>query len=183
MNLNEIEIREATGSDFNKVMEVEKLAFGTKEEVNLVADLLEDKSAEPILSLLAFNENRAVGHILFTRAYLIDIKQPLIHLLAPLAVKPEFQRKGVGGFLIRKGLEMLKEKGSELVFVLGHKAYYPKYGFITDAAGLGFYAPYPIPEKDADAWMVQSLTATGLNDYGGYVKCADKLMKQEYWRE
>jgi putative acetyltransferase len=183
MNLKEIVIREANESDFNAVMEVEKLAFCEDGEANLVCDLLSDKSAEPILSLLAFYKNKAIGHILFTKALIENNDSNLIHLLAPLAVLPEFQRMGIGGLLINGGLEMLKEKGSELVFVLGHKAYYPKYGFIPDAKKLGFLAPYPIPEKDADAWMVQSLTEDGLKKLSGKIMVADKLMKPEYWRE
>jgi putative acetyltransferase len=183
MNLNEIEIRIANQKDFTKIMEVEKLAFGSDDEAKLVSDLLEDHSAKPTLSLLALYKNEAIGHILFTKASVEKYEKSVIHLLAPLAVKSEFQKRGVGGLLIQKGLELLKKIGTELVFVLGHKTYYPKYGFIPDAKSLGFQAPYPIPEKDADAWMVQSLTEDGLVKIKGAIKVADKLMKPDYWKE
>tara|TARA_R110000765_G_scaffold426037_1_gene540453 strand:- start:58 stop:387 length:330 start_codon:yes stop_codon:yes gene_type:complete len=107
----------------------------------------------------------------------------LVRILGPLAVKPQYQSRGVGGKLIKKGLEILKEKSSELVFVLGHKKYYPKYGFIPDAGKLGFAAPYPIPTKDANAWMVQSLTPKGLEYNHGKIRCADELNKPEHWKE
>ena len=141
---NDIEIRETKGTDFNDIMLVEELAFGYKKEANLVADLLKDKTAEPILSLLAFYKKKAVGHILFTRIYIDNaINQPLFHILAPLAVIPEFQKQGIGGLLIEAGIDILKEKGSKLVFVLGHMEYYPKYGFIPDAKSLGFKVKIP----------------------------------------
>jgi len=183
MKISEIEISLANEAVFKKVMEVEKLAFGSDEEANLVADLLNDKSARPIFSLLAFYKKEAVGHILFTKASVENQDKPMVHLLAPLAVKPEYQKKGIGGLLIEKGLQILKEYGSELVFVLGHKTYYPKYGFIPDAGSHGFSAPYPIPQKNADAWMVQSLSKNGLDKYNGSIKVANKLMKPEYWLE
>ena len=82
----------------------------------------------------------------------------MMHILAPLAVKPEYQRQGIGGMLIKAGIEKLQEKGSNLVFVLGHKEYYPKYGFIPDANHLGYPAPYPILEEYSDYWMVQPIS-------------------------
>ena len=73
--------------------------------------------------------------------------------------------------------------GSEMVFVLGHMDYYPKFGFIPDAKKLGFPAPYPIPDEFAGAWMVQSLNPDGFVLDKGEVLCALELNKEEYWRE
>ena len=180
-----IQIRETNTKDFNDIMIVEERAFGYVKEAQLTADLLNDKTAEPILSLLAFHEKKAIGHILFTRVYIdeMNTKQPLIHILAPLAVIPEYQNKGVGGSLIREGLNRLKEMGTEMVFVLGHMDYYPKYGFIPDAGKIGFSAPYPIPDEYANAWMVQSLNPKGFVIGGGNVICSNELNKPEHWRE
>ncbi len=184
MQLQKIQIRETGNNDFNDIMEVEKQAFGYDKEAELVAALLTDKSAEPIVSLLAFYNNTAIGHILFTRVYINTAKtQSVFHILAPLAVKPEFQKQGIGGELIKAGLGILKERGTELVFVLGHMEYYPKFGFIPDAGRLGFSAPYPIPEKHANAWMVQALGARSIEEYQGKVICSDELNKPEHWRE
>jgi len=184
MKIQDIQIKVTDNKDFNDIMFVEKQAFGCDKEATLTADLLNDKTAEPILSLLAFDGNKAVGHVLFTRAYMNDMKpQALFHILAPLAVIPEYQKQGIGGMLIKKGLEILKEMGSEMVLVLGHMEYYPKYGFIPDANKLGYSAPYPIPEKFANAWMVQSLNPDGFVIPKGIVICSEKLNEPEHWRE
>ncbi len=184
MKTEDILIRETTISDFNDIMEVEKLAFGYNKEAKLVAELLEDKTADPIVSLLAFDAGNAVGHILFTRAYFDETnEQPMMHILAPLAVKPEYQRQGIGGMLIKAGIQKLREKGSNLVFVLGHKDYYPKYGFIPHASRLGYPAPYPIPEEYSDCWMVQAINQKGFEVGKGKIRCSDVLNKPEHWRD
>ncbi|MFR8834794.1 GNAT family N-acetyltransferase [Bacteroides sp. K03] len=136
------------------------------------------------MSLLARYNGKPVGHILFTKAEIEEATiQPLIHILAPLAVIPDFQKQGIGGLLIRKGIQMLKEKGTKLVFVLGHKEYYPRHGFIQNAQGMGYTTPYPnpTPAEYAEYWMMQALTDEEL--VKGRIKCADALFKPEHWRE
>lgn len=183
-NIN-IQIRETNTNDFNDIMVVEERAFGMVKEAELTAELLGDQTAEPILSLLAFHNKKAIGHILFTRAYIdeMNTEQPLIHILAPLAVIPEYQKQGIGGLLINEGLKRLKEMKSEMVFVLGHMEYYPKFGFIPNAKKLGYPAPYPIPEEYLNAWMVQSLNSKGFAIEKGKVICSNELNKPQHWRE
>lgn len=177
-----MDLREATGSDLDDVISVEREAFARDEIVKLVRDLLDDPSAKPCLSLLAFNENRAVGHVLFTAARLAEVDHVTVSILAPLAVVPDAQRKGIGGKLIEHGLQTLSNDGVDLVFVLGHPEYYPRHGF--QAAGrLGFEAPYPIPDKDAGAWMVQALRPGVMGAVRGKVLCAEALDQPEHWRE
>lgn len=100
----EYNIRETAAADFDMIMEVEKQAFGYDKEARLVAQLLNDETAKPFVSLLAFDKEEAIGHILFTRVYFSDKEvSPMMHILAPLAVKPVYQRRGIGGMLIKKG--------------------------------------------------------------------------------
>lgn len=73
--------------------------------------------------------------------------------------------------------------GSNLIFVLGHKEYYPKYGFIPGAESLGYPAPYPIPAEYADYWMVQPISKKGFEIGKGKIKCSDILNKPEHWRD
>jgi putative acetyltransferase len=176
----------ADESDAARVLRVAERAFGDPEGpvvAALVDALCRDPSAAPRLSLLAFHEDRAVGHILFTRARIAAPGEPpSAAILAPLAVIPECQSRGIGGGLIREGLRRLRESGVDLVFVLGHPGYYPRHGF--EPAGVrGWDAPYPIPEKNADAWMVRALRPDVVGTLRGTVICADAMNRPEYWRE
>ena len=176
-------IREATEKDLNDVLLIERLAFGYDKEANLVRALLYDPSAKPLLSLLAFKKDRAVGHILFTTAQLSDTRDKAsIVILAPLAIVPDAQKQGIGGELIKQGLKRLSRSSVDLVCVLGHPEYYPRFGF-TPAGRLGLEAPYPIPDEYADAWMVQALRPGVIGNISGKVICADALNKPEHWRE
>ena len=176
-------IRQASNSDLNDVLNVERQAFGQDDEAQLVQDLLNDPTAKPTLSLLAFKEDQPVGHILFTAARLSESSHyPSISILAPLAIVPHAQKQGIGGRLIEKGLHLLSELAVDLVFVLGHPSYYPRYGF-KPALPLGLEAPYPIPNEHADAWMVHPLRPNIIGAVQGKVICSDTLSKPELWRE
>jgi putative acetyltransferase len=175
-------IQEATLADLTDILFVEREAFGKEKEADLTRDLLADPTAKPFLSLLAYIEGQPAGHILFTKAVISEAPTVRVSLLAPLAVVPKFQRQGIGGALIKKGLSLLSKQGVDLVFVLGHPAYYPRHGF-TPAGRLGFEAPYPIPEKDANAWMVQALRPNIIGVVSGKLLCSNALNKPEHWRE
>ena len=176
-------IREASEADLEAVLSVERAAFGGDDEAELARNLLADPSAKPTVSLLAFEDDRAVGHILFTRATLDPAgNAPSIVLLAPLAIIPEAQNQGIGGKLIKRGLELLSNRGVDLAFVLGHPEYYPRHGF-EPAGRLGFEAPYPIADKNAGAWMVQALRPGVIGSVRGRIACADALDRPEYWQE
>ena len=176
-------IRETINSDFNDIMDIQEKAFGHNKESNLVNSLLQDDSAKPLLSLLATDNGEAVGHILFTKALITGNKNSVsAMILAPLAILPHAQDKGIGGKLIKEGLQKLSKLKVDLVFVLGHPGYYPRYGF-KPAGAFGFEAPYPIPEKDAGAWMVQELKSGVFGEINGKVICADMLNEPEHWRE
>ena len=82
-------IREANGSDLNDVLLVERAAFNSNEEAELVRDILADPSAKPLLSLIAFLNGRPVGHILFSKAHLLNNPEVKVCILAPLAVVPD----------------------------------------------------------------------------------------------
>ncbi len=184
MKSSDIIIRETKQNDFDDIMTVERRAFGSEDEAELTKNLMADSTSKPILSLLAFDKHKAIGHILFTVATFKDQKgSPPFYILAPLAVIPEYQRMGIGGMLIKEGLRILKKNKAELVFVLGHITYYPKYGFIGNAAKFNLPAPYLIPDKVADAWMVQELVPGSIQKYNGQIACCKAMEKEEYWRE
>lgn len=178
-------IRRTDDSDVNAFLSVQRVAFGDDEGpeiIELVKNLLADPSAKPLLSLIAVDKGAVVGHILFSRAQVTPTINIAAAILAPLAVTPPFQRQGVGGELIKEGLKILSDHGVELVFVLGHPEYYPRYGF-RPAGKLGFEAPYPIASEVAEAWMVQELSPGLIGSAKGKVFCAKALDRPEYWSE
>lgn len=176
-------IRPAREEDRAAVLAVETVAFPTSAEAELVAALLDDPTAQPVVSLLAEVDGKAVGHILFTGATLHgEGATTPASILAPLAVVPETQRRGVGQALIHAGIAELAAHGVELVFVLGHIDYYPRAGF-RPALPFGLYPPYDIDPAVADAWMARELRPGVLGTVRGRLQCADALMHPELWRE
>ncbi len=178
-------IRESIESDLDGLLGAARLAFGDHEGheiVELVSGLLNDPSAKPLLSLVALSDGRIIGHILFTKARVVSAEKVSAVILAPLAVVPGAQSRGVGGQLIAEGSRILAGKGVELVFVLGHPGYYPRHGF-KPAFGYGFKAPYPIPGEVADAWMVRELIPGTIDRARGPVLCASALDHPAYWSE
>lgn len=163
-------------------MSVEQAAFREDHNViRLVQDSLKDPTARPFLSLLAFQEDEPVGHILFTTAHLDTDPYLSVALLAPLAVVPKFQRQGIGGQLI-EGVKLLKESGVELIFVTGHPSYYPRHGF-RPASEFGFEPPYPMPAEYPDAWMVREVSPGAIHKHSGRFLCAKAIDKPEYWED
>lgn len=181
-----MKIREATESDRAAIDAIHMSAFGQsqgQEIVELVNSLLDDETAKTLLSLVAETDQKLVGHILFTVARIQpDDHATTVRILAPLAISSDFQGRGIGAALIREGLKHLAESGVDLVFVLGHPGYYPKFGFRA-AGQFGFEAPYPIPSEHADAWMVCELKAGVIGNKEGIIQCADALNQSRHWRE
>jgi putative acetyltransferase len=108
-------------------------AFPTPAEAELV-DRLREAGAVTI-SLVAEQHGRVVGHVLFSPVRVEDAAGSSEALgLAPMAVVPELQRGGIGSALVRAGLDACRRGGHPIVFVLGHPAYYPRFGFEPAAA-------------------------------------------------
>jgi putative acetyltransferase len=180
------ELRESQSEDIPEILRVHREAFGGEKGIEvsgLVNDLLDDASADPKLSLLAIEGDEAAGHILFSRLRIMGSDDGIrAALLAPLAVVPKRHAQGIGGRLIREGLDILSESGMHLVFVLGHPSYYPSHGFIP-ACPHGFRAPFQPPGTSNDAWMVQKLCPGAIESGGGQILCSDALNELRYWRE
>ncbi|MCP4471056.1 MAG: N-acetyltransferase [Gammaproteobacteria bacterium] len=181
-----MKIRRSTESDRAAIDGIHRSAFGPgqgEEIVELVNNLFDDETARPLLSLVAEMGGKLAGHVLFTAVRIQPEDQEVsARILAPLAVSSDFQGEGVGGLLIREGLKQLAESGVDLVFVLGHPGYYPKFGFQT-AGLLGLQAPHSIPSEHAEAWMVQGLKAGVIGRIEGTVQCSQVLNQPRHWRE
>jgi putative acetyltransferase len=148
-----LSIRAEGRDDHEAVRQVHELAFGQPNEAALVEALR--VAASPLISLVAESEGEVIGHILFTPVSVESEDGAFTAMgLAPLAVRPERQRGGIGGKLIQAGLRACNDLGHDLIFVLGHADYYPRFGFKT-AKRLGFTCEYPVPDE---VFMVAELT-------------------------
>ncbi|MGJ5628934.1 GNAT family N-acetyltransferase [Nostoc sp. CALU 1950] len=139
-------IRCETLTDYLAIAEVNTLAFGQENEAKLVEKIRHSDRYISELSLVAEVENVVVGHILFSYIDLVDEQTLQVLGLAPLAVRPLFQRKGIGSALIKAGLEIAETKKEAVVIVLGHPQFYTRFGFKTSVV-YGIESPFPIPEE------------------------------------
>jgi putative acetyltransferase len=124
-------IRPETPDDHAAIREINRQAFGQDDE-GLLVDALREQGYTR-LSLVAVEGGHPVGHILFSDLPIITPESTVPALsLAPLAVIPAHQRRGVGSALVRHGLEACAEQGHRIVIVLGHPRFYPRFGFSAD---------------------------------------------------
>ena len=158
-------IRQETPEDIDSIRYVNEQAFGQKEEAEIV-DKLWNRSAVT-LSLVAVQGDQIVGHILFSPVT-IESKGTNFEAisLAPMAVLPEYQHKGIGSQLVRVGLEECRRLGHEIVVVLGHPDYYPRFGFIP-AKPKGIECEFEVPDE---AWMILELHEGALAGRSGVIK-------------
>lgn len=146
-----LEVRESARDDAVAIEALYPHAFPDEDLVPLVKALLRDP--DNVLSLVATQESKVVGHGAFTRCSVTgsDVQAAL---LGPLAVAPDRQRQGVGSAIIRAGFECLREQAVALVLVLGDPAYYGRFGFVTESL---IRPPYLLPAEWAEAWQSTKL--------------------------
>jgi putative acetyltransferase len=123
-------IRHVRAADHAAIAQVVEAAFGQPDEARLVERLR--AAGDVMFELVAVEDGDVTGHILFSRLWADS--QNLYAALAPLAVRPGLQRAGVGSALMRASLDSAREFGAHGIIVLGHPAYYPRFGFSAEAA-------------------------------------------------
>jgi putative acetyltransferase len=138
-------------------------AFETRLEANLVDTVRQ--TAAPIVSLVADDAGKIIGHILFSPVTLSGQPDAKIMGLAPMAVLPSEQRHGVGTALVREGLKQCEELGYGATVVVGHRDYYPRFGF-KPAIRFNLKSEYDVPD---DVFMALELTPNYLQDKSGTI--------------
>ncbi len=164
MNLR---IRPETDDDTTRITEINDCAFGQEDEGILVQRLRRTDAFDSGLSLVAEVDGTVNGHILFYPVVIesgAGAHQTLA--LAPMAVIPELQNKGIGSALVTEGLEAAKRQGHRSVIVLGHAEYYPRFGF-QPASRWDIKAPFEAPDE---AFLALELVPGELSDKHGTVK-------------
>jgi putative acetyltransferase len=157
-------IRTETPADHKAIRNVISVAFGRDDEA-LIADALR-AGGYVRASLVAEVERLVVGHILFSDLPIVCEMGPLPALaLAPIAVLPEYQRRGIGSKLIRRGLDACREHGHRLVVVLGDPSFYRRFGFSSELA-----RQLDSPFSGKASFMAMELVKGALNGVSGRVE-------------
>ena len=129
-------IRTERQEDIPHIRIINEQAFGQPAEANIVDKLRQ--ACPECISLVAEADQRPVGHILFSPAVVENSGRRVEGMaLAPMAVLPAHQRQGIGSTLVKRGLDILRERNCPYIIVLGHPNYYPRFGFeIASKRGL-----------------------------------------------
>jgi putative acetyltransferase len=160
-----IDIREERPEDIATIRRINIEAFGQPQEANLVAMLRTNGGI--LLSLVATYERRVAGHILYSPVTAGSGEKKIRGAgLGPMAVLPEYRRRGVGGKLIEFGITRLKQSGCPFIVVLGHADYYPRFGF-RPASDYWLKCEWSVPDN---AFMALVLDESKIRDLSGLAK-------------
>jgi putative acetyltransferase len=147
-------IRHARPADHAAIRAVVEAAFDKAEEADLIERLRH--AGDVMFELVEEAEGEIVGHILYSRLWADSLN--LYAALAPLAVRPDRQHDGIGKRLTLASIDTAREFGAHAVIVLGHPAYYPKFGFSAEAA-----AKLNSPYSGSPAFMALALEPGALD--------------------
>lgn len=156
-------IRPEEPRDIAAIRSTNEEAFGAASEARLVDAL---RGAPDSISLVATEDDRVIGHILFTPVTIDPPADVRVAGLAPMSVRPAHQRKGVGRELVLAGLEACRQRAYHAVVVVGHPQYYPRFGFVQ-AQMKHLECEFPVPP---DAWMLCELQVNALAGVSGVVR-------------
>jgi putative acetyltransferase len=158
-------VRPEKPEDVPAIRIVNERAFGGAAEADLVDALR--RNGKATISLVAEDDGRVVGHILFSPVTIEASERELVGVgLAPMSVIPERQNQRIGSLLVEEGLRRCREEGHRSVVVLGHPGYYPRFGFVP-ASRFGIKSEYDVADE---VFMVMELQEGALSGCAGVVK-------------
>jgi putative acetyltransferase len=158
-------VRSEKPEDIPAIRVVNERAFGGAAEADLVDALR--RNGKATISLVAEDDGRVVGHILFSPVTIETGERELVGVgLAPMSVIPERQNQRIGSLLVEEGLRRCRENGHRFVVVLGHPGYYPRFGFVP-ASSFGIKSEYDVADE---VFMVMELREGALCGCAGVVK-------------
>lgn len=174
-------IRLARETDLASIQRVIETAFSDEENKvinSLAAALSRETSVPPIRSFVAKVDDQVIGYVSYSPIFLKSDTGISGYILAPLAVSPEHQKKGVGSNLINSGIDMLTKEGVDVLLVYGDPAYYGRFGF-KEEAGRSFIPPYPL--EHPFGWTGLILNGTSVPNEPIKFECVDALSKPDLW--
>jgi putative acetyltransferase len=146
-----VDIRHERTTDRDAIERVHREAFGQADEAELLRRLWSSDDYLPQLSLVAAAGGKIIGHVALSRARL---EQRAVLALGPIGVIPAAQGQGIGAALMHAAMARSRDAGEELVVLLGHPGYYPRFGFVR-ASSLAIVSEVEFPD---DAFMALELT-------------------------
>ena len=160
-------IRPEQPGDLPAIYALVRDAFGREDEANLVERLRASEAYVPELSLVAVEGGAMVGHIMITTLAIASDSGELFPttILSPLAVAPSRQRRGVGDALTRAAIDRARSAGHMSMILIGHPAYYPRFGF-QPASTWGIRLSFPIADE---VFMAMELEPGALANSAGIV--------------
>ena len=174
-------IRPATGSDRDDIRDVHRAAFSESEREivsRLAVDLLSETTTPPTISLVAETDGAVVGHVAFSPMSVDDGEHLQGYILAPLAVRPDHQRRRIGSLLIESGTQRLSGMGIDVVLVYGDPGYYGRFGFTVDAAER-YVPPYGL--QYPFGWQGLALSERGIPESPVRIGCVAPLRDPALW--
>jgi putative acetyltransferase len=166
-----INVRVEKPEDIPQVRIINEQAFKQPIEADIVDKLR--GSCPGCVSLVAEEDHGPVGHIFFSPAVVEAGGRRVEGMgLAPMAVIPDRQRQGIGSALVKCGLELVRMKGCPFVIVLGHPAFYPRFGF-EPASTRGLSCQWNgVPDE---AFMVLVMDEQALEGVSGIARYRDEF--------
>ena len=174
-------IRIATSLDRDDVRDVHLCAFpeGEREIVSKLAiNLLSERTTPQTISLVAETEGAVVGHVAFSPVTIDNNENLQGYILAPLGVKPDYQKRRIGSKLIESGMQQLLKMGVNILFVYGDPEYYSKFGFSVDVADR--YTP-PYKLQYPFGWQAIVLNEYNIAESSINIACVTSLCDPELW--
>jgi len=174
-------IRVATNLDREDIRNVHWLAFteGDRELVSkLAVNLLLIETTPPTISLVAEVEGAVVGHAAFSPVTALNNQQLQGYILAPLGVRPHYQKRGVGSKLVKRGIQQLSKMGVDNLLVYGDPNYYSRFGFTTDFAER-YLPPYKL--QYPFGWQGMALNEGSTEQWPIEIACVPPLCDPALW--
>lgn len=174
-------IRIATSLDRDDICEVHLRAFpeGEREIIaKLASNLLSELTRPPTISLVAETKDTIVGHVSFSPVTIVNNENLQGYILAPLGVKPDYQKRHIGSKLIQDGMQRLSEMGVNVLFVYGDPKYYGRFGFTLDTADR--YTP-PFQLHYPMGWQAIALNKGEIAGTPTKIACVTSLSDPTLW--
>ena len=174
-------IRTATTQDRDDIRRVYLSAFPKGESENvaeLAINLLSENSALPTISLIAETDGSVLGHVAFSPVGVDNNENFQAYILAPLAVKSNYQKHRIGSALIEYGMQQLSSMGVNVVFVYGDPKYYGRFGFNAEAAR-NYKTPYKL--QYPFGWQAIAIRECATEKEPEAIHCVTSLCDPKLW--